>query len=64
MWNKKGTMKTKVTIVVHQGCVISAYSNDKNIDLQVLDLDGDYADEGKRKVAKLEKSKAFEQVWP
>lgn len=57
-------MKTKVTIVVHQGCVISAYSNDKNIDLQVLDLDGDYRDEGERKIERLEKNPKFTQVWP
>ncbi len=61
-------MKTKIIVVVRKGCVSEVYSDDQSVtggtSVEVIDLDGDYRAEGERKIAKLEKSDSFIQVWP
>lgn len=68
-------MKTKIIIVVHQGCVEAVYSNELTgitegrpvtggTDVEVIDLDGDYREEGQKTVEGVENNPAFTQVWP
>lgn len=57
-------MKEPIKIIVERGCVTAVYAVNKKVDVDVIDLDGDFRDEGLRKLRKLEKSTAFKEIWP
>lgn len=38
-------MKTKIFILLHSGCVTDVYADSKNVEVEVIDTDGDDRDE-------------------
>ena len=56
---------TKVIVVVNDGMVESVYTRNKNIDLEVIDLDSQDAQEAReseKRLAEIERSKSYRDI--